>query len=484
MSSGLIGRVTFGRDELTHGLMLCLDDIQRERLVIATPKTARYCDWLVFSAWWWEHTYLIADFLRRSGIKKSDEHRPRIVIGGFNTFNPVPLLGMADFVVVGDGEGALARLLAGEKSSNVLVDGDTSVEWGHAEALRPFCLNLPKTGTSRIEIARGCKFRCAFCAVAHLKPYRELPVEGFVEALRHATEKRIVAFSPEPTLHKKNNLITAICERVGRKRFDTDVRLDRLDLRTSAVPRVGIEGMSERLRRSIKKPYTDDYIVERVEQAIASGHHGLHAYFILDLPGESQEDADALRALLHRLGKLKGASDFTLIPSPSVFMPNPHTPMQYEAIHWDRPYKRVWTDIFGRGSGKRQFEMSVAERTRVFSPGMRLLSMVSTRAGAEFSAVEEELTSRHAISVVGGSLRCIDVDATVSVLDGHGGVSSYCGERQADDVPWSIVRTKMPLGRYERPSGGRDETSEFGAPGSMDSVSVEGVDGTINGGAC
>ncbi len=347
-----IGYLTFGRDDFGYGLALCLDRIKGHEIYRVTPKTANFVDVLLFSCFWWEHIFLLADFLRRAGIKKGDS--PRVIVGGFNTFNPVPFSSYADSVVCGDGEEILPSVLEGE---------DPGFAWHNAPALRGFCHET--NGIARIELARGCKFRCRFCAVAHLKPYREIPMADISQALESTKAKRVSLFAPEPTFYSQDAELTAICHGLGKIRVDSDVRLDRLSLRSDSVPRVGIEGLSERLRKSVNKPYSNEKIIEAVRQAIADGRKGLFMYFILDLPGEAEEDWEEARGLFRKLGELPGAGQFILKPSPSVFMPSPHTPMEFDGIHYERDYQKQWSAFFGRGDD-RDWEIIMVERSRVF----------------------------------------------------------------------------------------------------------------------
>jgi len=433
------GFLTFGRDDLGYGM-----EIIRRELVAAghecyrvTPKTARCCDVIMFSVFWFEHLFLLADFLRRAGIEKKQKDRPRIIVGGFCTFNPVPMLCYADAVVVGDGEGIVTAVVSGDYSAkSVLCDGKDSVTWGNSE-LNPICHET--NGVARIELARGCRARCAFCAVAHLKPYREASVDAIEKCLNETRLKRVSLFAPEPTMHSRDTEINMLCRLNRKQRQDSDVRLDRLDKRSDSVPRVGIEGLSERLRLLVKKPYQDETIIAAIERAIKDRRKGLFMYMILDLPGECEDDWSQFGNLLRKIGEIKGAEKFLLKPSPSVFMPTPHTPMAGCAINWDRDCGKMWEEFFGRGKN-RVWLVMMAERSRVFSPHMRLLQMMATRAGSEFSEKEAEMHGKGVIKISSGRLTVANKTGVEKALQSDGLISKYCGERSFG--PWDIVKMK------------------------------------------
>lgn len=445
-----IGYLTFGRDDFGYGMALCLSSLNEYEIYRVTPKTARYVDFLLFSCFWWEHIYLLADFLRRAGIKKGGE--PRIIVGGFNTFNPVPFQVYADAVICGDGEEVLSSVLSG---------ADPILTWNNVWPLQAFCHET--NDIARIELARGCRYRCRFCAVAHLKPYREVAIDDIEIALKSTRLKRVSLFAPEPTTHTNDKEITELCHWLGKTRTDSDVRLDNLSKRSDSVPRVGIEGLSEKLRKSVNKPYSNKRIVKIVQEAIEQGRKGLFMYLILDLPGEQDEDWQEFKSLLDEIGKLPGAANFLLKPSPSVFMPSPHTPMEYESIHWDRDYQEKWKSFFGRGED-RQWEVMIAERSRVFSPAMRILSMLSTRAGEEFTEIETELTKTKTIQISSGRVKCNSEKSLLKILGNYGGSDRYCGRLDETQAPWKILKLlhqEVPVDNsVEVPAGVIAETCE------------------------
>ena len=430
-----IGYLTFGRDDFGYGLALCVSRLKDHEIYRVTPKTAKYVDALLFSCFWWEHIYLLADFLKRAGIRKGEG--PRVIIGGFNTFNPVPFQAYADAVVCGDGEDIITAVVDGE---------DPGMIWRNVNPLTGF--SCVTNNVTRLEVARGCKYKCRFCAVANLKPYREVPLSEIEPLIKNAKTKKISAFSPEPTLHSQNAEITELCHRYGKTRLDTDVRLDRISKRhdEGGLLRCGIEGISERLRKSVNKGYSNDFIYESVKKAIINKRPGMLFYLILDLPGESPEDFEEFKTLLHRIEDIPGCENFLLVPSPSVFMPNPHTPMEYDGINWDRDYVTLWRHLFREnvGSGERPWKFMMAERARVFGPTARVLSMLSTRSGDEFFEIERELSCKKIISISGGRVKCNSEKALIKTLEKFGGVEKYTGRRNEATAPWKVLKF-MPL---------------------------------------
>lgn len=445
-----IGYLTFGRDDFGYGLSLVLSRLSGFYVYRVSPKTANYVDYLLFSCFWWEHIYLLADFLRNAGIKKENTDRPEIIIGGFNTYNPVPFLDYADKVFVGDGESALVDYLNRKNIESIYI-GQKSVEYKTESTLSAHC--HVTNDIARMEVARGCKFKCKFCLVSHIKKYREVPFDQIEEKLKGIKQKRVSCFAPEPHLHKKESDIQALCDRLGKSRMDTDVRLENLNRRVhSVIPRFGMEGMSERLRYAVGKKYSDDFIIETFEKAIKTGLKAVTFYLILDLPGEDDEDWLALDNLLGRVGKIKGSDNFTLFPFPNTFNPNPHTPLAFNGINFDRDYYKLWQKMFcwdgnrgaeGRGGKEKgnPWGVKVVAKSRIPVPASRILSMISIRAGSEFFEIEKELTEKKILKIKSGRPSCSDLDGLVRVLGNYGGVDRYCGPLDPDgDHPWKVVK--------------------------------------------
>ena len=89
------------------------------------------------------------------------------------------------------------------------------------------------------------------------------------------------------------------------------------------------EAGSQRLRDVINKQIGEDEILEAARQAFKSGVKRVKLYFMIGLPTETNDDLDALVALVGRMIGLapRGGSQVTVSVSP--FAPKAHTPFQW-----------------------------------------------------------------------------------------------------------------------------------------------------------
>lgn len=97
------------------------------------------------------------------------------------------------------------------------------------------------------------------------------------------------------------------------------------------------EAGSQRLRDVINKNVTEEELLESCRVAFEGGWNGVKLYFMLGLPGETDEDVLAIAELAEKVlwtwkrnasNKSRGVR---LTVSTSCFVPKPHTPFQWEA---------------------------------------------------------------------------------------------------------------------------------------------------------
>jgi radical SAM-linked protein len=94
------------------------------------------------------------------------------------------------------------------------------------------------------------------------------------------------------------------------------------------------EAGTERLRRVINKPLTDDEILAAAEHAFGAGWEQLKLYFMIGLPTETHEDVLAIPELVKRVfqvgRRVTGRARVNV--TVSVFAPKAHTPFEREPM--------------------------------------------------------------------------------------------------------------------------------------------------------
>ncbi|MEB3323197.1 MAG: TIGR03936 family radical SAM-associated protein, partial [Synechococcaceae cyanobacterium] len=118
-------------------------------------------------------------------------------------------------------------------------------------------------------------------------------------------------------------------------------RVDRFDQNIAHIlggtRRAGLtfapEAGTQRLRDIVNKGLTDEDLLRGIRTAMENGYRRVKLYFMIGLPGETDDDvrgiADTCRSLQQRCGDL-GRLDLNL--TISNFTPKPHTPFQWHSV--------------------------------------------------------------------------------------------------------------------------------------------------------
>ncbi len=309
--------------------------------------------------------------------RERTEGSPLIVAGGICVLaNPEPVSPFFDLMVMGDIEATIPpfmeRFIAGrDEGWNSIIDtltalpfvynpADLSVrcgEGGQVEGFEPadFAVTVehhkgntlgmsvitsPNTEFAEmvlVEGTRGCPSRCSFCLLGNLYGFRSEDIDATVgEAKNVGIIGGGVSFHPRIAEIVGNLSARGIGVHLPSLRLD-EVPLSLVELMKDTVKTLtfGVEAATERLRRVVGKPMTDEDVISRIDAIMALKSFNLKLYFMIGLPGETLDDIDAIPGLVKRIrhtmikrGAPRGAlGGITVHASP--FVPKPATPFQW-----------------------------------------------------------------------------------------------------------------------------------------------------------
>lgn len=201
-----------------------------------------------------------------------------------------------------------------------------------------------------LEIFRGCTRGCRFCQAGMV--YR--PVRERSEDVLYAWGREMISATgcDELSLSSLSSAdysrIISLAERLSRDLERERVAVSLPSLRTDSfsvelaskvgrIRKTGLtlapEAASPRLRSVINKEVTDEDLLEAVSAAYREGWRKMKLYFMVGLPGEEEEDVEAICSLVRRIMR-EGDSGrpprgLRLSVSVSTFVPKPHTPFQW-----------------------------------------------------------------------------------------------------------------------------------------------------------
>lgn len=292
-------------------------------------------------------------------ILSSDRHPgyPLVVVGGQAMIAPEPIADIADIVCLGDGEVTgpyVASLLSQATPRRSILDAlaardgyyvPTRQHPPHLVRRRELGSTIPtevlSVGTGRkretIEVARGCRYRCAYCSVGWAGgTYREADPEVVVRAIHNRHGSRINLYAPSYTSVSHAARYEQAVAAAGCRSSGLDSRVDEILrwLADGLPPRdcsLGIEGVSERLRRRVGKPVTDSDLI-RLMGLLDGKVRVVKWYIIPGLPSETADDRAEFDAILDQLRSLYTRSRLEI--SPTLFQPVPHTPLAWADGTW------------------------------------------------------------------------------------------------------------------------------------------------------
>ena len=361
-----------------------------EGLSLESRLPLKQFDVVAFSVSYENDLVNVLKTLKSAGIAPYAADRPGgaplVIAGGVGVFtNPEPASPFMDAIFLGEADEAVAEMLDAYLTSR--EEGRESVEsalsWvpgvyvpslhspflgrgaeaaggpprrRHVEDLaRLFCTSAILSTRSHLggmflaEVARGCTRRCGFCAVSSAySPLRFVPAASVLERVDAAgPAARAVGFlgacvADHPGLTGLAGTLAARKQRVSVSSLRADAgRSELVSVIAGSGTRtltIAPEAGSARLRKMIGKELDEELLMETARHASESGFITLKVYFMLGLPGERPEDADAIVSLTEAVSgrfRARGKSrSVTLSVSP--FVPKASTPFQWFGAEAER----------------------------------------------------------------------------------------------------------------------------------------------------
>ena len=156
-----------------------------------------------------------------------------------------------------------------------------------------------------LEMSRGCPEKCRYCwATFGMGRFRWHPTEFILEAIERARPltDQLGFVATAVGDHPEIERILAEGNRLGFRTAVSSIRIPAVtggvlealwasgDRSITLAPETG----SDRLRRLLNKPIPNELLLEKVRLIFRQGLTGLKLYFIIGLPGETDEDVQAI----------------------------------------------------------------------------------------------------------------------------------------------------------------------------------------------
>jgi len=263
----------------------------------------------------------------------------KIICGGAASTSPYSLGLWCYVVCVGDGQRFLGMLFqngyeAARQLPNAWINGDerrVSIDQGFPWDMPPI---QAEDGAYRLWCGRGCKHKCKFCQTGWAYEYSENPnPQSLQDTAKRMIDggKKVAYLSNDVMQHSFYASLPPTEHGSYSVAF-----LKKHGLPPARQVRIGVEGVSERLRRSVSKPISDEDLIGCTRWLNANGK-SVRWFMIAGLPGETDEDWQHLRDIIQRWKTLTPKGVLAL--SFTAFCPDPATPFATVALddgYWTR----------------------------------------------------------------------------------------------------------------------------------------------------
>jgi hypothetical protein len=262
----------------------------------------------------------------------------KIIVGGSVSSAPYSIAPYCDCVVVGDGQIFIKTLTqSGYKEATTLKN-----VWIHGE-YRPviidqgFPWDLPPimgdNGHINIFISKGCKKKCYFCQTGWAYDYQETEsLERVLAQAKFCKGKKITYVSNDLGQYSGVNYLNSNAD----GSYSVEYIIKNKMLPKARVVRLGVEGVSERIRGLLSKPIKNDDLYN-LTLALNRAGKSVKFFMMTGFPFETDEDWEELKSFIMRYRRKEQKG--TLEISFSAWIPSPATPMCILPLkddYWER----------------------------------------------------------------------------------------------------------------------------------------------------
>ncbi|HEV7662647.1 MAG TPA: radical SAM protein, partial [Chloroflexota bacterium] len=288
-----------------------------------------------------------------------------------------------------------------------------------------------------LEMTRGCARGCRFCLAGYTSlPVRHRNVDHLMEGVKHGLQlrKRVGLISAATSDHPNLEQLLERMMAEGAEVSLSSLRIDRISpFLVEALVRSGTktitlapEAGSQRMRDVINKRLTHEQIVQAADLAGRGGIPKAKLYFIVGLPGETDDDVRELAALSGEV--LRQMREHNRGARVAVNL-SPHVPKAQTAFQWE-PMESVETS-------NRRIKI-VQQSLAHLGIDVRFEAPASQRVQAILARADRRVTP---VLLQTSRLQQFEPNLRAHGLDPE----FYLGAMNPNGImPWSVVSTGVP----------------------------------------